>query len=126
LIRLLLDQGVPRDAAVLLRDSGYECIHVSDIGMSVASDSDILDQARDNHAILVTLDADFHMILAVTSANSPSVIRLRIEGLDAAAVTKIVQAVLDQFKNELTRGAMITVKAKKTTCHKLPIGASEN
>ena len=29
-IRLVLDQGVPRDAARLLRDLGYECIHVGE------------------------------------------------------------------------------------------------
>jgi hypothetical protein len=31
-IRLVLDQGVPREAASRLRDLGYECTHVSEIG----------------------------------------------------------------------------------------------
>jgi len=29
------------------------------------------------------------------------------------------------FANDLFRGALITVKTRKTTCHRLPIGGSE-
>jgi hypothetical protein len=29
------------------------------------------------------------------------------------------------FEGDLKRGALITVKARKTTCHRLPIGRSE-
>jgi predicted nuclease of predicted toxin-antitoxin system len=41
-MRLVLDQGVPRDAAALLRSLGYDCVHVGEIGMSKAGDEEIL------------------------------------------------------------------------------------
>lgn len=41
-ITVVLDQGVPRDAAGGLRDLGYECIHVGEVGMSTATDDEIL------------------------------------------------------------------------------------
>jgi hypothetical protein len=41
-IRLALEQGVPLDAAVLLRKAGYECINVSEAGMHRAEDAQIL------------------------------------------------------------------------------------
>ena len=41
-MRLVLDQGVPRDAAALLRSLGHGCMHVSEIGMSKAADEEIL------------------------------------------------------------------------------------
>jgi len=41
-MRLVLDQGVPRDAAARLRGLGYECIHLGEIGMSKAADEEIL------------------------------------------------------------------------------------
>ena len=71
---------------------------------------------------MVTLDADFHAILAVSGAQGPSVIRIRLQGLGAAEVVAVVRKVLASFEVELKRGALITVKALKTTCHRLPIG----
>jgi predicted nuclease of predicted toxin-antitoxin system len=123
-MRLLLDQGVPRDAASRLRESGYECTHVGEIGMSEAADHEILAWEVRQHATVVTLDADFHAILAVSTASAPSVIRMRMQGLDANAVVEITRTVLAAFQADLARGSLVTVKAHKITCHKLPIGGA--
>lgn len=125
-MRLLLDQGVPRDAASRLRESGHECTHVGEIGMSAAADHEILAWAFRQGAAVVTLDADFHAILAVSAASAPSVIRMRMQGLDAIAVVEIIRKVLAAFHTDLTRGSLVTVKARKITCHKLPIGGARD
>ncbi len=124
-MRLVLDQGVPRDAATRLRALGYECIHLGEIGMSKAADEDILAFSLEKNAIVVTLDADLHTILARSGATGPSVIRLRLQGLGARAVVELVQSVLTGFQADLTRGCLVTVKARKTTCHRLPVGNFE-
>jgi len=124
-MRLVLDQGVPRDAAALLRSLGHDCIHVGEIGMSKAADEEILAFSLGKHAVVVTLDADFHAILAVSGAQGPSVIRMRVQGLDAPEVVEVVRRVLGSFEAELKRGSLITVKALKTTCRRLPIGIPE-
>ena len=67
-IRLALDQGVPLDAATLLRKAGYECIHVSEAGLHRAEDAQILKWARELDSVIVTLDADFHAMMAVSGA----------------------------------------------------------
>ena len=124
-MRLVLDQGVPHDAATLLRSLGYDCMHVGEIGMSKAADEEILAFSLGRNAVVVTLDADFHAILAVSGAQGPSVIRIRLQGLGAPKVVEVVRKVLASFEEELKRGSLITVKALKTTCHRLPIGISE-
>ena len=124
-MRLVLDQGVPRDAAALLRSLGHDCMHVGEIGMSKAADEVILAFSLERNAVVVTLDADFHAILAVSGAQGPSVIRRRLQGLGAPEVVEVVRNVLAGFEAELTRGSLITVKARKTTCHWLPIGIPE-
>ncbi|HEY3936800.1 MAG TPA: DUF5615 family PIN-like protein [Bryobacteraceae bacterium] len=124
-VRLVLDQGIPRDAAVRLRGIGFECSHVGEIGMSRAADDEILAYALGRNAIVVTLDADFHTILAVSGASGPSVIRLRMQSLGASEVVKPVQTVLAGFESDLKHGSLVTVKAHKTTCHRLPIGSSD-
>jgi hypothetical protein len=49
-------QGLPRDAARGLRDLGYECVHVGEIGMSMASGEEIVRFAPGRTAVVVTLD----------------------------------------------------------------------
>jgi predicted nuclease of predicted toxin-antitoxin system len=74
---------------------------------------------------VVTLDADFHAILAVSGASGPSVIRLRLQGLNAPEVVRLVLDLLTRFDADLKLGSLVTVKAMKTTCHRLPVGRSD-
>lgn len=54
---LFLDQGVPRRAAQLLRDAGYESLHAAEAGLSAASDAEIISWCRERDAIAVTVEA---------------------------------------------------------------------
>jgi predicted nuclease of predicted toxin-antitoxin system len=90
--------------------------------MSKAADEKILAFALASSAVVVTLDADFHAMLAVSGSSGPSVIRLRLQGLGASDAVQIVQGVMSGFHEDLLRGSVVTVKAHKTTCHRLPIG----
>jgi predicted nuclease of predicted toxin-antitoxin system len=97
-------------------------MHVGEIGMSKAADEEILAFSLGRNAVVVTLDADFHAILAVSGAQGPSVIRMRLQGLGAPDVVEVVRKVLASFEAELKGGSLVTVKALKTTCRRLPIG----
>ena len=95
MIRLLLDQGLPRSAAVILSDAGIDALHVADFGRCEASDVEILELGLSEDRTIATLDADFHMLLAVSGADAPSVIRIRIEGLKGADIAEILKSVLN-------------------------------
>ena len=65
-MKLLLDQGLPRTAAALLRQAGIDSVHVGEIGYAAATDASILERARNEERVVVTLDADFHaLVLAI-------------------------------------------------------------
>ena len=70
-MKLLLDQGLPRSTAKLLRESGVDAVHTGECGLSVASDDAILEAGRAQGRTVVTLDSDFHAILALAEARSP-------------------------------------------------------
>jgi predicted nuclease of predicted toxin-antitoxin system len=46
MIKLLLDQGLPRSAASLLRSTGYDAVHTGEIGLQNAVDEVLLERAR--------------------------------------------------------------------------------
>ena len=75
--------------------------------MGKAADDEILAWSLGKNAIVVTLDADFHTILAVSGTSGPSVIRLRIQGLGVQAVVELVQKVLAGFGRDLERGSLV-------------------
>lgn len=108
--RLLLDQGLPASTAALLRQSGWEVVHVPEIGMSRASDADIVRRARAESRVCITLDADFHSILATSGEQTPSVIRIRKEGLDATTLAALLQRIWPRIEDALDNGALLTLE----------------
>ena len=120
-MRLLLDQGLPRTAAALLRGLGVDTVHTGEIGLATAEDADILAWAQKEERTVVTLDADFHALLALSYASSPSVIRIRIEGLRADALAQMIQILLVDWGEELEMGVMLTVQPGRVRVHHLPI-----
>jgi predicted nuclease of predicted toxin-antitoxin system len=119
--RVLLDQGLPRSAAALLLLAGWDVIHVSEIGMSRANDEEILRRARGEARICVTLDADFHALLAVSGERDPSVIRIRKEGLDATALAALLEGIWPDIEEALDGGAMVTVTDRSIRVRRLPV-----
>jgi predicted nuclease of predicted toxin-antitoxin system len=120
-MRLLLDQGLPRSAAGLLRDADIDAHHTGECGLATAGDADILGYALQHDCVVVTLDAHFHALLALHGAVAPSVIRIRIEGLRAEATTSLIQSILDRCNAELASGAMISVTEDRIRIHYLPV-----
>ena len=121
MIKMLLDQGLPRTAASLLRERGWDVQHVSERGMSRAEDAAIIAIARQEQRMVVTLDADFHALLAVSGATGPSVLRIRMEGQKADQVALLIERVLALASDELNQGAMITLSEGKVRIKLLPV-----
>jgi predicted nuclease of predicted toxin-antitoxin system len=120
-MRLLLDQGLPRSASSLLTQQGIDTIHVSEIGMSKAEDIEILKKAQEEKRIVITLDADFHSLLALNNFSAPSIIRIRIERLRALALSELILDVVHQCQNDLVQGAAVTVESNRIRIRRLPL-----
>jgi len=123
-MKLLLDQGLPRSAAALLRSHEIDAIHVGEIGFSNADDKTLIHLAEQQDRIVVTLDADFHAILALSGLGKPSVIRIRIEGLKAEPLVFLLQALLAERGAELVRGSLVTVQPNRVRIRYLPVNPS--
>ena len=120
-MKLLLDQGLPRSAAKLLREEGIDTVHVSEIGYSTADDAAILQKGREEERIVITFDADFHALLALSRATTPSVIRIRIEGLYGKKAAGLIQQVLARCAEDLAQGAVVTVQPNRIRVRRLPL-----
>jgi predicted nuclease of predicted toxin-antitoxin system len=120
-MKLLLDQGTPRRTVVWLRQAGWDAVHTGEEGLSAAEDVQILEAARKQGRVVVTLDADFHTMMAISSAVSPSVIRVRIEGLTSIPFAALLLNVIGQCQRELESGVLISVQENRIRLRHLPI-----
>jgi predicted nuclease of predicted toxin-antitoxin system len=118
---ILLDQGLAPAAAAILRQRGYHAVHVLEIGLDRAEDSDILAAARNQNRVCVTLDHDFHTHLALAGQGLPSVILLRIEGLAANAQAGLIEAVCLRCEAVLKEGAAVSADGKSMRIRRLPL-----
>lgn len=107
-----------------LEKAGWDVLHVYDIDLNRASDRRILEHARENGRTVVTLDADFHALLAVENASGPSVIRIRKEGLTGAKLAELLLQLWPHVEQSMQRGAMVTVTDKNVRVRRLPISAT--
>jgi predicted nuclease of predicted toxin-antitoxin system len=119
-VRLLLDQGLPRSAVALLRQQGWTVEHVGELGMGRASDQEILAHARTTDAMVITLDSDFHTLLAISQASAPSVTRIRIEGLNAQRFVELFARAWPLIEQEASRGSAITITPTQIRFRGLP------
>ena len=120
-MKLLLDQGVPMGAAPMLRERDLDAVHVSELGMARAMDSEILAHARSEKRCIITLDSDFHAELARGRWSSPSVIRIRMEGLRAKECAALIERVLKTCLDRLESGCVVSVEHDRVRVRRLPL-----
>jgi predicted nuclease of predicted toxin-antitoxin system len=119
--RILLDQGLAPNAASILREQGFDAVHVAEIGMHRAEDVEILQFARDDSRVCVTLDHDFHAHLATTGRGRPSVVLLRAQGLDANGQADLIRSVYLQCEAALSEGAAVSADGESVRVRRLPL-----
>jgi len=86
-----------------------------------AADTEILDFARIQSRTCITLDHDFHRILAATGASQPSVVLLRAHQTGYVATAGMVARLLNEFPRELEDGVALTAGPRGVRFRCLPL-----
>ena len=101
-MNLLADEGVDRAIVDRLRDDGHDVLYVAELSPSI-TDEEVLQQANDRGALLVTADKDFGELVFRQARIHPGVVLLRLAGLSNAAKAEIVAEVCRDRASELFR-----------------------
>src|SRR5438045_2082271 len=95
-MKILIDMNLSPDWVAVLAKHGFDAVHWSAVGDPRAEDSVLMDWARANAHVVFTHDLDFGTALALTQAESPSVIQVRTQDVTPAHLeTPIVQVLLE-------------------------------
>jgi predicted nuclease of predicted toxin-antitoxin system len=121
-MKFLVDANLAPRVAARLGRAGHEASHVDEIGLGTASDEAILDRAHEEAAVVLTADADFGALLALSGRAGPSVILLRsADHLTPDGQADLVLHVLDRINDELEAGAVASVTTDRIRIRLLPV-----
>ena len=120
-MKLLIDMNLSPERITVLEGAGFDAVHWSTIGDVSAPDHEIMTWAKNNGYIVFTHDLDFGAILAATKTESPSVIQIRTQNINPHQISDFVVSVIKQFREDLRKGALISVDEKKSRARILPI-----
>ncbi|HTR40755.1 MAG TPA: DUF5615 family PIN-like protein [Pseudomonadales bacterium] len=118
---VVIDNCLPLSWVEYLHQHGHIARHWREIGPPNAPDSEIMQWARQNKSVVLTQDLDFTKLLFQSRAPLPSVIQLRLNDVRPQSIGEDVLQVLQQHKDDLQRGALITVKGHKSRLRLLPL-----
>jgi predicted nuclease of predicted toxin-antitoxin system len=118
-MKFLFDMNLSPRWVNFFTNSRIESIHWKSIGAVNASDSEIMDYARSHDYVIITHDLDFGAILTVSCMSKPSVIQLRTIDISPESSAGIVIPAIQKLRDDLEKGAIITIDNKKIRLHSL-------
>jgi predicted nuclease of predicted toxin-antitoxin system len=120
-VRFLIDNALPPRLALLLREAGYDAVHVPDYGMQASRDDVILERAGDDNRVLISADSDFGALLAAQNSNRPSFILFREADLVSAEdyADRLVVS-LSMLEADLDKGCVVVFRAGRIRIRNLP------
>lgn len=126
MIKFLADMGVSTKTVLWLRNNGYEAVHLLEQGLYRLSDADVLEKARMENRVLLTMDLDFGYLLAISKQEMPSVILFRLQNETSENVNQRLNEVLTHLADELTsKWVIVSVDEKKIRVRKFPLNLKD-
>jgi predicted nuclease of predicted toxin-antitoxin system len=120
-MKILIDVNLSRRWKVPLSAVGHDVLHWEDVGPDDADDSDIMKFADSEERIILTNDLDFATMLAQSNMKKPSVVQLRSGKLRPEQLQVQVITALNQAKDALDSGAVVTVFPSQSKISILPL-----
>jgi predicted nuclease of predicted toxin-antitoxin system len=115
LLRLLLDQNIPRSVRNWLTDRtpSWTIHHTSDVGLEGATDASIFEWAQEREAVVVTFDEDLADQRSFPVGDHAGVIRLRVWPTTAEETRRALQRLFDEVPASEIQGALVIVDRTK-------------
>lgn len=120
-MKILIDMNLSPDWVAAFTAENIESVHWQTIGDPRAEDTEIMEYARANDYIVFTHDLDFGTLLALTQAESPSVVQVRAQNILPSHLANIVITVLRANEKTLEQGALIVVDEGRARVRILPL-----
>jgi len=112
-VKLFLDENLSPQHASELRSKGFDACAAAEVGLSGATDEQILQFAIEGGRILVTLDADFANVIRFPPERTLGVVRLKVRPPTEQRVREAIQRAMSLLQNMDLTGCLAVVDQDK-------------
>lgn len=112
-MNFLLDENISPHTAFYLEKLGHKAIHLGDVNLKGATDEKVIEYAKKNTLILITIDRDFGNILDYPPGSHAGIIRLKLRYMPSKIVNSVLKSFLEEMKPEDLSGNLIIVEEKR-------------
>lgn len=120
-MKFLLDMPVSPSLLDVLYAYGYEGVHAHQIGRDRATDSELLELARQEGRVIITADLDFPRLLALSSAEGPGLILFRGGNYSDAEMCDLLERVLRDVSSRILESSVCIVDKRRMRITRLPL-----
>jgi predicted nuclease of predicted toxin-antitoxin system len=112
-VKLKVDENLPMEVAVLLREAGHDALTVKEQALTGVLDAPLLAVCTQEARALVTLDVGFANTLTYPPGRTAGLIVLRLERQDKAHVLAVVRTLLPVLAQEPVAGRLWIVDERR-------------
>lgn len=121
-MRFLVDANLSPRLAISLTEAGHDAVHVTTLGMSRATDTEILEVAEQDNRVIISADTDFGTLLAMSGATRPSVLLIRLTSpRRVESLAALVHVNLPEVADALDAGAVVVLEDGRVRVRALPM-----
>jgi len=99
-MKFKLDENIPVEASILLRESGHDAVTVLDQNMGGREDERIIQVCAQEQRALITLDLDFTDIKAYPPSNFHGILVLRVKLQSRSKVLEVITKLIPHLPSE--------------------------
>ncbi len=107
--------------AVWLTTKGHDAVHVVNLGLARASDSEIIDYAIQERRVIITADLDYPRLLALQSSKRNGLILFRGGNYSAREMVERIERMLQTVSIEDLPNSIIIIEKKRIRRRRLLI-----
>ncbi|MBX7075025.1 MAG: DUF5615 family PIN-like protein [Pirellulales bacterium] len=99
-MKFKVDENLPREAATLLNQAGYDACTVADQSLGGRADHEIATVCRSEQRVLVTMDRGFGDVRHYPPGQSPGILILKSRQQDTRSVVSLLNRVIPMFRTQ--------------------------
>lgn len=99
-MKFKIDENIPVEASILLRESGHDAVTVLDQNMGGKADEHIIQVCTQEQRTIITLDLDFADIKAYPPSNYHGIFVLRVRQQSRSKVLEVITKLIPHLPSE--------------------------